>query len=77
MKKLNIQQKDGVVYIYEGDELQTTISLTRKDKMSEVALANMVAELIHDCLNCKNVKAELHDLNDTKSYYGTYFEYLN
>ena len=79
MTKVKITQKDGVVQVREkySDDLLWTYDFNQKEKPSAVALANMVAEVINDCLNCKKATSELHDLNDTKSYYGTSFEYIS
>lgn len=83
MKKtqgIKITQKDGVIGIYRLGEMEASyhidkiVQRIKDDKMSAVALANMVAEIMNDCLNCKSAVATLEDLNDTKSYRGTYFE---
>lgn len=83
MKKvqgIKITQKDGVIGIYRLGELEAyyhideTVKAVQTGEMSAVALANMIAEIMHDCLNCKKAIATLEDLNDTKSYRGTYFE---
>lgn len=71
--ELEITQEDGIISVYKDNELQYSINMNRKNKMSEIALANMIAELIHDCINCKTATAKLKDLNDTHSYYDTYF----
>ncbi len=83
MKKtqgIKITQKDGVIGIYRLGELEAcyhideTVKAIQDSEMSAVALANMIAEIMYDCLNCKKAVASLEDLNDTKSYRGTYFE---
>lgn len=83
MKKaqgIKITQKDGVIGIYRLGELEAcyhideTVQAVKDGEMSAVALANMIAEIMYDCLNCKKAIATLEDLNDTKSYRGTYFE---
>ena len=83
MKKtqgIKLTQKDGVIGIYRLGEMEACyhmdkiVERIKDDKMSAVALANMIAEIMHDCLNCKKAVATLEDLNDTKSYRGTYFE---
>lgn len=82
MKKqqIKITQKDGVIGIYRLGEMEAcyhidkTVERVKDGKISAVALANMIAEIIHDCLNCEKAVATLEDLNDTKSYRGTYFE---
>lgn len=86
MKKVNkmkITQKDGVIEIYRNDELEQIydcnrwISSITSGTLSNIGLANMLAEIINDCLNCKSTTSELHDLNDKRAYRGTYFDYLD
>jgi hypothetical protein len=83
MKKtqgIKITQKDGIINIIRLDEVEAiyrindVVERIKDGKMSSTALANMIAEIMHDCLNCKKAVATLEDLNDTKSYRGTYFE---
>ena len=77
---IKITQKDGVISIIRLGEVEATYHINKiaerikDEKMSSIALANMIAEIMHDCLNCKKAIATLEDLNDTKSYRGTYFE---
>lgn len=83
MKKtqgIKITQKDGTIGIYRLGELEAcyhideTVKAIQDGEMSAVALANMIAEIMCDCLNCKKAVATVEDLNNTKSYRGTYFE---
>ena len=82
-QKIEITQKDGVINIARNSEVEKTIDLNRaikniKDEfMDEIGLANMIAEIIHDCLNCKSAVASLKDLNDKRQYFGTYFENID
>ena len=83
MKKtqgIKITQKDGIIGIVRLGEVEATYRINdvveriKDGKMSSIALANMIAEIMCDCLNCKKAVATVEDLNDTKSYRGTYFE---
>ena len=84
-KKQNIKitQEDGFVKIHRNGEYEQGYDLNRvvekiKDgTMTNVSLANWMAELINDALNCTKVSSALTDLNDTKTYRGTYFEGLD
>ena len=82
MKKIIIEQKDGKITVYRNDEIDWTYDCNRvveriqDGRMSAIGLANNIAEIIHDSLNCQNVKSKLTDANGTGSYNGTYFEYL-
>ena len=86
MKKkniININQKDGIVAISRNDELECTYDFNRtfaaiKDgDMDVIRFANMIAEIMHDCLNVKTAVAYLHDLNDRRQYLRTYFETID
>ena len=79
MKKnsIKITQENGVVKIYRNGEYEKGYDFNRLGEFSPVGLANMVAEIINDCLNCKSATSTLHDLNDTRSYFGTYFENID
>lgn len=74
-RQIEIIQKDGVIEIHRSGELEQSYDFNRK--CSPVATANMVAEIIFDCLWCDCIPAELHDHNDTRSYIGSYFERLD
>ena len=82
-QKIEITQQDGTIGIYRSGELEAYYHIDdiaeriKEGKMSAVALANMIAEIMHDCLNCKTATATLKDLNDTKSYRGTFFESID
>ena len=79
-QKIKITQKDGVISIHRLGEVECsyrvyeTVEKIQTGQMSAVELANMIAEIMCDCLNCKKAVATVEDLNDTKSYRGTYFE---
>ena len=81
--KIEITQKDGVITISRNGEVETrynmdrTIELIESGKMTSVGLANMIAEIMYDCLNCKSATASLKDLNETDAYQGTYFETID
>ena len=82
-QKIEITQQDGFIKISRNGEYEQGYNFTKSveriqdGKMSAVALANMIAEIMHDCLNCKTATATLKDLNDTASYRGTYFENID
>ena len=77
---LVLEQRDGIISCYkatdEDKELIFTYNAEVAKKADNIALANHLAELLHDCICLQNTTCELHDLNDTKMYFGTAFEYL-
>ena len=83
INKINITQQDGFIKIsrneeYEqGYDLNKVVERIKDDKMSAIGLANWIAEMLNDSLNCKSATATLKDLNDTASYRGTYFENID
>lgn len=86
MKNVNniiINQEDGFITIIRNDEeehcidINRTFSRIKGSNTSPVAIANWIAEMLHDCLNCKTASCELYDLNDTSAYIGTYFEWID
>ena len=78
-KKLTIEQKDGMIVCkYRGtDDQIININANALKKADPIVLANYIAELLCDAINLKNAACDLHDLNDTHSYNGTAFEYIN
>ena len=83
LNKINITQQDGFIKIirngeYEqGYDLNKVVERIKEGEMSAISLANWIAEMLNDSLNCKSVTATLKDLNDTSSYRGTYFENID
>ena len=81
--KISITQQEGVIKISRNDELETTYNIAglvediKKGDTNAQGLANMIAEIMCDCLNCKTASAALHDLDDLKQYFGTYFENID
>ena len=81
--KISITQKDGIIEISRNGELESIYRIDRtydriKDgEMSLVGLANMIAEIMHDCLNCNTASATLKDENEKDQYTGTYFESID
>jgi len=85
-RKIVINQHNGFIScLVDGEpeysfDANFIIERVNEGYMTGVSLGNIIAELIHDCLNCKTAKAELHDLNDTKSYsdctYFSSFDYI-
>lgn len=82
-RKIKLTQENGIISAHINDELEYTfdanfiIERVTEGHMDSIGLANIIAELIHDCLNCRTASASLHDANDTKSYRGTYFEWFD
>lgn len=86
MKKnqITIKQKDGYVEISRNGEAEQTYDWNRicrmiqEGKQSPISMANWFAEIVCDCLNCRSASnVLLHDLNDTMSYRGSYFEMID
>lgn len=75
--KIKITQENGIVRIYRNGEYEKGYDFNRCLDLTPIALGNMIAEIINDCLNCKSATSTLHDLNDTMSYQGTYFENID
>lgn len=81
--KISITQKDGKIEISRNGELESryhfdaTVERIKEGKINAVALANMIAEIMCDCLNCKTASAALKDLNEMEQYRGTYFENID
>lgn len=81
--KISITQKDGIIEISRNGELESiyridkTYDRIKDGQMREVALANMIAEIMCDCLNCKTASATLKDENARDQYKGTYFESID
>ena len=81
--KITIEQKDGRISIHRNGELEQTYDLARyverikEGKVDAINLANFVAEIMNDALNCKTAKSTLHDLNGKQAYFGTYFEEID
>ena len=73
-------QQDGVIKIHRNGECEQSynfnivVSKVKSGEMTSVELANFVAELINDSLNCKTATSMLEDLNGCNQYRGTYFE---
>lgn len=83
VNKITINQKDGQIEIYRNDELEKSYDMVmyaeriKSGRVTAIGLANFLAEVINDCLNCKTASSSLHDLNDMEQYYGTYFENID
>ena len=77
---IKIAQQDGVVKIHRLGECEQSynfnivVDKVKSGEMTSVELANFVAELINDSLNCKTATSVLEDLNGCNQYRGTYFE---
>lgn len=81
--KIKIEQKDGNISVYRNDELDWQLNANRlvdnvkAGKTDAIRLANLIAEFINDCLNCKTASSSLKDLNNKQQYTGTYFEHID
>ena len=79
-QKIEITQKDGKITISRNGEVEAIyhidkmIDRIKKGDTTPIELANTIAEIMHDCLNCKTAASKLKDLNETDAYFGTYFE---
>ncbi len=77
---IKITQQDGFVKIHRNGECEQSydfnivVKKIESGEMTAISLANFVAELINDSLNCKTASSMLEDLNDCKQYRGSYFE---
>ena len=88
-KKLKIIQEGGVIFVDRKGETEydweTEYRLNcnilaekvKEGKITSIDLANIIAELIHDSLNCKSASATLRDNNEKNAYRGTYFENID
>lgn len=82
-QKIEITQKDGVVKISRNGTvekiyyIERVVDRIKTEKMTTIGLANMIAEIMHDCLNCKSAVSTLKDLNESDQYFGTYFENID
>lgn len=82
-QKIEITQENGIIKVYRNGELdyqwwlKDAVEGIRQGRMNEIELANIVAEMLCDSLNCKSASASVKDLNDTKSYKDTYFSYID
>lgn len=82
-QKIEITQKDGVITISRNNEVESIYHIDKvfnrvqKGEMTPIGLANMIAEIMHDCLNCKKAVSKLKDLNESDQYLGTYFENID
>lgn len=83
VNKISITQQGGTISIYRNDELEKVyymeqyMSRIKEGKVSAAGFANFIAEIMHDCLNCKTASSKLTDLDDLEQYYGTYFENID
>ena len=85
-QKIEITQENGTIKVYRNGTYETGYDINyivklireREDvQATGINLANMIAEIMNDCLNCKSASSSLKDLNDKKAYQGTYFESID
>lgn len=73
-QKINITQQDGKITVSDHNgvvtiyDMQSVIEGIEKGNIDDVYLANMVAEIMHDCLNADRMSCKLHDCNDRHQY---------
>lgn len=83
VNKITINQYQGEIKVYRNDELETQYNLAgymkriQEGKITASGFANFIAEIMHDCLNCKTASCKLTDLDGLGQYSGTYFEYID
>lgn len=63
--KITVSDHNGVVTIYDMNKV---IEGIENGNIDDVYLANMVAEIMHDCLNADRMSCKLHDYNDRHQY---------
>ena len=73
-QKINITQQDGKITVSDNNGVVTIYDMNRviegieNGNIDDVYLANMVAEIMHDCLNADRMSCKLHDCNDRHQY---------
>lgn len=73
-QKINITQQDGKITVSDHNGVVTIYDMNRviegieNGNIDNVYLANMVAEIMHDCLNADRMSCKLHDYNDRHQY---------
>lgn len=73
-QKINITQQDGKITVSDHNGVVTIYDMNRviegieNGNIDNVYLANMVAEIMHDCLNADRMSCKLHDYNDRYQY---------
>ena len=81
-QKINITQQDGKITVSDHNGVVTIYDMNRaieeikNGNIDNVYLANMVAEIMHDCFSADRISCNLHDCNDRHQYssYGTTIE---
>lgn len=83
INKIEITQQDGFIKVFrngeyeQGYDFNNVVERIKEEGMTAVGLANWIAEMLNDSLNCKTASSVLKDLNDKQQYRGTYFEYID
>lgn len=73
-QKINITQQDGKITVSDHNGVVTIYDMNRviegieNGNIDNVYLANMIAEIMHDCLNADRMSCKLHDYNDRHQY---------
>ena len=81
VNKIQITQENGMIKIFRnGEGPEWSMNVTKymeriKDgKVTSQGMANFIAEVINDCLNCKTASSALTDLDELGQYStNTYF----
>lgn len=81
VNKIQITQENGMIKIFRNDDgpewsmdVTRYIERIKEDKVTPQSMANFIAEIINDCLNCKTASSALTDLDELGQYSNnTYF----
>lgn len=81
VNKIDITQQGGIISINRNDEgpewrmdCGKYVDRIKEGKVTPERMANYIAEIICDCLNCKTASAALSDLDELGHYSeSTYF----
>lgn len=85
VNKIDITQQGGIIKISRnGEGPEWTMDVARymqrikEGKVTPESMANFIAEIINDCLNCKTASAALSDLDELGQYADdTYFSCID
>jgi hypothetical protein len=85
INKIEITQQGGIITINrngEGPEWRMDanryMDRIKEGKVTPEGMANYIAEIINDCLNCKTASAKLDDLDELGQYSDcTYFSSID
>lgn len=83
-QKLNITQDNGKITVTKSDgnfvtafDFNRLIEAVNNKEIDAIYIANMIAEIMHDCINLDRVSSHLHDTNERNQYSNeTAFQYV-